>query len=304
MGIQIVVYPRGTRRVRAAGPFGVDFDAPSGTQTARVGTPLFVQQYGKLTAVDASTRYEQGFGGHDIATWTVTPHGGYVGGLMRPGDPVLIKRGGGIVFIGRYSGATPNDDGSVTLQAKGYAHTLNDYGAIFWKPITGGDDIYYFTSQLGPTTPPASGASRYAWQYAVYELGMPITNVIGDTTAWLNAPGASDLAQSPLKVGELLTAVHQELGERWAVWGPTLFVGPDATDPVWKYAAPKSVIGTADTDYATRVNLSYVDSDLCSTKPWLASTSYGVGDVVAYAGTWWKALVANSHTPPAAGSTW
>lgn len=304
MGIQITVYPRGTRRVRAAGPFGVDFDAPTGTQTRRVGTPLFVEQYGKLTNVETSTRYEPGFGGYDIASWTVIPHGGFVGGLMRPGDPVLIKKGGGTCFIGRYSGTVPNDDGTTILQAKGHAWTLYDYGAIYRQPVSGGPDIAYFTTKLGPTTSPAPGGNWDAWQYAVYALGMPIVNVIGDISAWSDPHGASDVAEAPLKVGDLITSVHQELGERWAAWGPTLYIGPDATDPVWKYAAPKSLVGTADTEFASHVNLEYVDSTLCPTKPWLTSTSYAVGDVVAYDGTWWKALVANSHTPPASGSTW
>ena len=302
MGVQVTVWPRGSRRTRTAGPLGVDWDG----STRRVGVPLFSQQYGKLTAATASTRYEPGFGGFDLCSWTVVPYGGYVGGLMRPGDPVQMTKGGGEVFFGEFSETEPNDDGTVTLHAKGYAYNLNDYQALFLDPVDGGDDVSYPTTQLGATTAPVSSdAARYAWQYAVYDRGMPITNVIGSTSSWGVPLGESDMAEGPLTVGDLVTAVHQADGERWAVWGRTLFVGPDATDPMWSYAAPDSVFGVADTDYATTVFVWYVSSDLCSVQPWNVATAYGAGDVVSDGGRWWQALIPTTGgSAPSEGLAW
>ena len=298
MGVQVTVWPRGHRRVRAAGPLGVLWDDID----RRVGNPLFVEQYGELAAVTASTRYEPGFGGHDLCSWTVRPHGGYVGGLMRPGDHVRITKGGGIVFEGEFSEAEPGDDGTVTLHAKGYAYNLYDYDSIFWDAVSGSDDIYYPTTVLGlvtDTVEPFDG-----WGYATYVLGMRINNVVGTISTWTDAFGESDMAEAPIKLGELITAKHQELGERWAVWGRTLVIGPDATDPFWSYAAPEGVVGVADSEYATHVFVWYVSSDLSSVQPWLGAVAYAVGDRVSYGGTWWEALLANTGVTPVEGSTW
>ena len=298
MGVQVTVWPRGAHRVRAAGPFGVDYD----TQTRRVGTPLFVEQYGELTGVSASTRYEQGFGGHDLASWTVKPHGGYVGGLMRPGDHVRITKGGGIVFEGEFAETEPGDDGNVTLHAKGYAYNLYDYPSIFWNAVSGGDDIYYPTTKLGPLVDTAE--PFHGWGYATYVLGMPITQVIGDVGPWSDPFGESDMAEAPLMLGDLITSIHQEQDERWAVWGRALVIGADATDPSWSYSPPAGVVGVADSDYATHVFVWYVSSDLSPVQPWVGATAYAVGDRVSYDGTWWEALLANTGTTPVEGSTW
>lgn len=298
MGVQVTVWPRGTRRVRAAGPFGVDYD---GT-TRRVGTPLFVEQYGKLTAATASTRYEQGFGGHDLASWVVVPHGGYVGGLMRPGDHVKITKGGGTVFEGEFSEAEPGDDGTITLHAKGYAYNLYDYDSVYWDAVSGSDDIYYPTTVLG--VPTDTTEPLYGWAYAVVELGMPINSVVGDTSPWLSAFGDSDMSATPVKLADVVTAVHREQGERWAVWGRTLFVGPDETDPTWSYAPPESVVGVADSEYATHVLVWYVDSALSTVQPWLAGVAYLAGQTVSAGGTWWTALVNNTGVTPVEGATW
>lgn len=298
MGVQVTVWPRGRYRVRSSGPFGITY----GTLERRVGKPLFASDYGSLVSVDASTRYEAGFGGHDLASWTVTPHGGYVGGLMRPGDHVRITKGGSIVFEGEFSETEPGED-TVTLHAKGYAYNLYDYDSIFWNPIDGGDDVYYPTTKLGAPddlTPPLNG-----WGYAISELGMPINQVIGSTAAWTSSFGESDMAESPIKLGDLITAIHQESGERWAVWGRTLFLGPDDTDPMWSYAAPEGVFGVADTDYATHVYVWFVSSDLCSVQPWLGAVPYSAGDTVSSDGRWWKALVSvTGGSAPAEGSVW
>ncbi len=299
MGVQVTVWPRGTKRVRSSGPLGVDMPG----ETRRAGHPLFVQDYGSLVSVQASTRYEPGFGGHDLASWTVTPHGGYVGGLMRPGDHVQITKGGGIVFEGQFSEAEPNADGTVTLHARGYAYSLFDIAAVFWQAIVGGDDIYYFTTELG--LPGNTTNPLYAWAYAVVERGLPITQIVGDTSAWNGPFGESDMAEAPLTLGDLVTSVHQELGERWAVWGRTLVLGPDATTPMWSYAAPEGLVGVADSDYATRVNVFFVDTTLCYVQPWLAATAYGAGDTVSSDGRWWKALVpVTGGGAPVEGSAW
>lgn len=298
MGVQVTVWPRGTNRVRASGPLGVAFD----TYSRRVGTPLFVERYGELTAATASTRYEQGFGGHDLASWTVKPHGGLVGGLMRPGDHVEIKKGGGIVFEGEFSEDEPGDDGTVTLHAKGYAYNLYDYPSLHWDAVSGGDDIWYPTTKLGPLVDTSEPFD--AWGYATYVLGMPINNVVGDVTPWSDPFGESNMAEAPLMLGDLITSVHQEQSERWAVWGRTLVVGADVTDPKWSYAAPEGVVGVADSDYATDVFVWYVSADLSAVKPWVGATAYGVGDRVSYGGTWWDALLANTGVTPVEGSTW
>jgi hypothetical protein len=298
MGVQVTVYPRGVNRVRASGPLGVLFD----TYSRRVGNPLIVEQYGELVSVNAGTRYEQGFGGHDLASWTVKPHGGYVGGLMRPGDHVRITKGGGTVFEGEFSEAEPADDGTITLHAKGYAHNLYDYDSIYWHEVLGGDDVYYPTTLLGP--PGDTGDTLNGWGYAIQRLGMPINNVVGDVSAWTDPFGDSDMATAPIKLGDLVTSVHQEAGERWAVWGRTLVLGADPTTPMWSYSPPAGVVGVADTDYATHVFVWFVSSSLSFVQPWVGGTAYVTGDVVAYDGTWWKALTGSTGFTPVEGSTW
>ena len=300
MGVQVTVWPRGRYRTRSSGPFGISIP----DQDRRVGVPLYVEQYGELVSVEASTRYEPGFGGTDLVSWTVKPHGGYVGGMMRPGDHVRVTKGGGIVCDAEFSETEPNGDGTVTLHAKGYAYNLYDYDSIYWKPVVGGDDIYYSTTTLGDPTDTAT--PLYAWGYAVSELGMPIAKVVGDTSAWTVPFGESDMAAGPLKVGDLVTSVHQEQEERWAVWGRALFVGPDETTPKWSYPPPEDVVGVADTDYATHVFVWYVSSDLSPVQPWASGLSYAAGDTVASGGTWWKALVsvAAGGSAPSEGATW
>lgn len=297
MGVQVTVWPRGRYRTRPSGPLGI----PVPDQDRRVGKPLFVEQYGELVSAQASTRYEPGFGGHDLASWVVTPHGGYVGGMMRPGDHVKITKGGGTVFEGEFSEAEPGNDGTITLHAKGYAYNLYDYDSIYWHAVSG-PDVYYPTTKLGD---PADVAEPFhGWAYAVTQLGMPITNVIGDTSAWLQPFTDSEVAAAPIKLGDLVTSVHQEIEERWAVWGRTLFVGPDPTEPQWSYAPPEGVFGVADTDYATHVFVWYVDSSLSSVQPWNGGTAYTAGDTVAYNGTWWQAQVNNTGVTPVEGATW
>lgn len=301
MGVQVTVWPRGRYRTRASGPFGI----PVGDQDRRVGTPLFVEQYGELVSCEASSRYEPSFGGSDLASWTVKPRGGYVGGMMRPGDHVRITKGGGIVFDGELSDPEPTRDGTITLNAKGFAYNLYDYDSIYWRPVDGGDDVYYPTTQLGDPTDTTT--PLYGWGYAVAELGMPITNVIGLGPGGWSVPfGESDMAAAPVKLGDVVTSAHQEIEERWAVWGRTLYVGPDETEPRWVYPPPEDVVGVADTDYATHVFVWYVSSDLSSVQPWVSGLSYDAGDVVAYDGTWWKALVsvAPGGSAPSEGATW
>lgn len=295
MNVQVTVWPRGANRTKIAGPLGVDWDG--GTRT--VGAPVFSSSIGQLTNVTASTRYEDGFGGHDLASWTLTPFGGYVGGMFRPGDHVRIDKGGGNVFEGEYSEAEPAADGTVTMHAKGYAYNLYDYDSIHYQDILIGDDIYYPTTLLGilnDSSEPYDG-----WGYAVERLGMPINQVVGSVTAWTDPFGGAPMSPTPIKLGDLITSVHRELSERWAVWGRTLVLGADDMDPIWAYDAPEGVVGVADTDYVTHLGLWYVKT---GPAVWSSATTYVADDLVVYNDQWWSAKIGNTNVTPVEGATW
>lgn len=246
MAVQVTVWPRGARRSRTSGPLGIAV----GTTAKRRGTALFATDIGRLVNVTASTRYEDGFGGHDLASWTIAPLGGYAGGLMRPGDHVRITKGGGTVWEGEFSETRPGSDGTVEMHARGYGYSLFDCDAIHWSSSGA---VSYPTNRLTGGSPPSS---YYAWDYAVAEFGLPITQVVG--TMPTGAFGATDVAEQPIKLGTLLTAMLREQSKRWAVWGRSLVIAPDTEAPVWRYDSPDGLIGVADTDYRTHVGVWYV----------------------------------------------
>lgn len=295
MSVQVTVWPRGKKRTKVSGPLGVGWDSVA----KDVPAPVFASDIGQLTNVTASTRYEDGFGGHDLASWTITPFGGYVGGMFRPGDHVKITKGGGTVFEGEYSEAEPSADGTVTMHAKGYAYNLYDYDSIHYQDILVGDDVYYPTTLLGvlgDTSEPFDG-----WGFAAEWLGMPINQVVGDVSAWTDPFGGSPMSPTPLKLGDLITSVHREASERWAVWGRTLVVAADDLDPIWVYDAPEGVVGVADTDYVTHLWLQYVKTGPAE---WDSGTAYVEYDIVLYEDQWWEAKVGNTGVTPVEGATW
>lgn len=292
---QIQVWPRGAQRVRSSGPLGISF----GSETRRVGRPIGTSEYGSLVQVEASNRYETGFGGDDLAAWTIKPFGGWLGGMFTPGDHVRITKGGTVLWEGTYSGATPNDDGTWTLRARGYAYRMMGVPAVFWNAVDGINDIYYPTTQLG--APDDTAEPLYGWGYAVEVLGMPITGVIGDTTGWDQPFGETDRAATVTYLGDLVTGNASKVGKKWTVWGRTLEITADPTDPTWSYNPPDSVVGTEDTDYRTRIGVYYVWSGPAA---WSVGTTYSIGTVVVYQDRWWRALASSTGVTPVEGSTW
>jgi len=294
--MQVTVWPRGSGRTVYSGPLGITWDGNAKT----VGTPLPASALGQLTNVKFSTRYEDGFGGHDLAEWTIVPLGGYIGGLFRPGDHVKITKSGATCFEGEYSSAVPADDGKIVLKAKGYAYNLTDYDSVFWRQKASDDDVYY------PTTRLVGGnlsTTWYGWDYATDVLGMPISQVVGTIPAGAYGSAESAMSPAPVKLGPVLTERLRESGERWAVWGRTLVIAADPTDPVWKYRASDSVVGVADTEYATHVGVWFVADG----EPlWSSAVTYTLNDLVEYGGQTWASLQNGNtnHLPDADGSTW
>lgn len=296
MSIQVEVFPRGLHRVRTSGPLGITW----GAETRRVGAAVPATDLGKLRRVRASTRYEDGFGGHDLASWAVEPFAGYPGGMFRPGDHVRVWKGGGLVWEGGLSEAVPGD-GVVEFQARGYAYSLSKIDSILDDETNPADPIIGPTTQLlGPGGVPVPNV-KYGWEYAVDVLGLPISQVVGTQDGWGQPRGESRIAQEPTKLADIITENAREVGQRWAVWGRTLVLAPDSTTPLWTYEAPDGVIGTADTDYATHVFVWYVDEGPAA---WDAGTSYVADQVVEYEGRWWKALISSTGVTPEEGSTW
>lgn len=308
MGTEVTVWPRGTRRRYAAGPLG---QTRSGGDTRRVGDGINMLQVGALQSVTVSSRYEDGFGGTDTLSWTIDPHGGFVGGIFRPGDHVRVEHGGSVVGEGEISEVQPNADGTVEFHARGYAHNLNEYSCLWYTenvtaPISG---ISVPSSLLRPSTmlsladPNATpGVDRGGWEYAVHDLGMPINQVVGDIDGWDLFIGM-DSSRRTVTVGDVVTARERLNGRRWAVWGRTLFLVEDPTEPMWQIDAPEGVVGVADTDYYTHVHVWY---RWYSPDDWVSSVFYPAGSRVAYQGGWYVALIDTSGTtpPPDDNATW
>jgi hypothetical protein len=112
------------------------------------------------------------------------------------------------------------------------------------------------------------------------------------------------MAPAPVKVGALVEGIAQLDSERASVWGRTLVIAPDPTTAQWAYDAPDSMVGVADSDYATHVGVWFVSTDLTSVQPWNAATAYATGNKVAHGGLWWQALVGSTNVTPVEGSTW
>lgn len=286
--VQVAVWPRGIQRSVTSGPLGIDWD----TETARVGRPVFMTQAGALQQAAVSSRYENGFGGTDLLSWTIVPHGGFIGGMFRPGDHCRVTQGGGIVGEGEISEVLPLADGSVEFQARGYAYNLSEYNSIF------SDDSPVIPRSTG-TTPPgtitnpttrllASSPDKGGWDYAIDVLGMPISQVVGTQTDWASPVGISDVGQRTYTLAQVVTAREQQNARRWSVWGRTLVLDADPSTPMWQIDTPDGVVGTADTDYATHVGVWY---RWWNPDDWTSGATYGVGALVSWGSRWYKALV-------------
>lgn len=294
--MQVTVYPRGGTRTVQSGPLGIPWNG----NPAAITTPKHMSEVGTLISVNFSTRYEEGFGGHDLADWTVKDFGGYVGGMFRPGDHVRIVRGG-VCWEGEYSEATPNEDGSVTMHARGYAYNLLEYDSVYLDVIPGPDnDISYPTTALGAVGD--NTEPYYGWTYAIYIFGMPISQVVGSMPFGpIGGSGTTLMSPTPVKVGTVLTALTQQVEQRWAVWGRSLVIAADNMTPMWSFAAPESVVAVADTEYVTDLGVWFVRS---GPPTWSSVTAYVAYDVVSYNGSYFEAKVNNTNVTPVDGATW
>lgn len=302
MTVQVAVWPRGITRRYAAGPLG---ETRSGGDTRRVGKPVFMTQVGALESVAVSTRYEDGFGGTDLLSWTVTPHGGFIGGMFRPGDHVRVTSGGGTIGEGEISEVLPQGDGTVEFQARGYAYNLGEYNSVAYdeSPVVPGYAVAPLSVEHPSTQLLATAPDQGGWQYAVETLGMPINQVVGTQTGWTDAIGISSVAQRTVTVGQVVTARERLNGRRWAVWGRALVLAADPTSPKWQIDTPEGLVGVADTDYYTHVGVWY---RWYTPDAWLSGTTYTAGDRVSYNGAWFSALVSGVSTtpPPDDGAMW
>lgn len=240
---QVMISPRGSKRT---------YEATS----ADANTPI--TDVGELLQLEYSTRMERtqnaAFGGHNLCTFKIKPLGTYNGGFFRPGDHVKATTHGGVGFEGEFAAATPQEDGSVEMLARGYAYNFDEYDSVYFESVEGADDISYPTGQLRDTTFPRvpGGAKMYGLDHAMEILGLPIKQYVGPvpTGAWT---GVQD--HKPTKLNGPLSGLTQRDLMRWAVWNRSLVIDTDPTVPMWIYDAPDSVIGVADTDYRTRVGV-------------------------------------------------
>lgn len=298
MTTQVMVWPRGLRRRYAAGPLG---ETRSGGDSRRVGKTVFMSQVGELQSVNVSTRYEDGFGGTDLLSWSIQPNGGFVGGMFRPGDHCRVTQGGGIVGEGEISEVLPQADGSVEFHARGYAYNLSEYNSVrhdesFVVSISGGTTapaaIEYPTTRLVEAVGVGPGVTRSGWEYAVYDLGMPINAVIGSQTDWDLALGGKQVATGTPYLNEIVTERERRNGNRWAVWGRSLTLAPDPTTPMWQIDSPEGLVGVADTDYCTHVGVVYRWWDPIA---WDNTTAWLKGNLVSRglngSTKWYTALV-------------
>lgn len=244
--MQVTVWPRdhGTR----AG------DAPKGGPGG-----IFFTDLGVIRSVKTSTRLEEGFGGFDLASWTVKMHPGYVGGFFLPRDHIeIIADGGAVLFVGEFSEqqleSRDGKDGDVySFHARGYAHVLGDYTSICEQQIVGPGDYTFPTNQLA-----ASDAdTTYAWDRA-RSVGMQVYADPGDLPT--GPFGETAWASEPIILRDLLTAHLLREDHWWACWGPVLEVVTLPTTPGLLYAQPTTMVAAADTDYYSDVGLYYVET--------------------------------------------
>lgn len=240
--MQVTVWPR-DHGVRAQ-------DAPKGG----VGGIHFTD-LGEILSVNTSTRMVEGFGGFDLASWTVRMHPGYVGGFFLPRDHVEIVHEGALMFSGEYSeqqldSRDARGGDTYSFHARGYAHVLGDYEAIAHE-VTAGPDYSYPTTQLATS----DADTTYAWDWARSQ-GMQVYAAPGDLP--VGPYGETSWASSPMKLRDLLTAALLRNDTWWACWGPTLEVITLPTTPTLLYDQPTTMVAVADTDYYSSVGLYYI----------------------------------------------
>jgi hypothetical protein len=240
--VQVTVWPRDPG-VRAQ-------DAPKGGTGGIHFTDL-----GEILSVTTSTRMGEGFGGFDLASWTVRMHPGYVGGFFLPRDHIEIVHGGVTLFEGEYSEQQVDSrdarEGDVySFHARGYAHVLADYPAVCLQ-TTAGPDYEFPTTQLATS----DADTTYAWDYA-RSKGMQVYAAYGDLP--IGPYGETAVASSPLPLRDLLTAHLLRADNWWACWGPTLEVVTLPTTPSVLYDQPTTMVAIADTDYYSSVGLYFI----------------------------------------------
>lgn len=244
--MNVTIWPRGSKRVY---------------ESASSDANTHITDVGELLDVTYSTRMEGNgsFGGHDLASWTIDPFGGYVGGLFRPGDRVRIMLGGGTCWEGEYAEAEPNADGTVTMHARGHGYDLYDTDSLYQKQVSGYPNEGWPTNRLADSAtllpPPLDQSERYGLENAVWGNLIPLAQIVG--TLPLDALGGEEQAEKPIKLGPVLTGLCNAAGKRWAIWGRTLVIDTAPSTPMWVYDAPESVIGVADSDYRTHVYVQY-----------------------------------------------
>lgn len=286
MVVQVALWPRGIKRVKSAGPLGVTWTGTG--NTARTGNPVFATDIGELVSVSHSTRYEDGFGGDDLSKFKLKPNGGYVGGMFRPGDHVRISRGGGKVADVELSEVVPQGDGTVDFNCKGHAYNLEDYDSIYVASV---GSASYPTTRLMKSVGYTPSADLFGWEWA-QSIGMPINQVVGDVGPMRTWYGESWASPEPVKIGTVLTEVCRSNGVRWAVWGRTLVLAAETTTTKWAMDAPEGLVGTASTDYYTRVGVTYIPDSLIPPN-YSDATVYAPGSTVVYQEKWYQKRVAS-----------
>jgi hypothetical protein len=241
--VQVTVWPRdpGTRAQ----------DAPKGG----VGGIHFTD-LGEILSVTTSTRMGEGFGGFDLAAWTVRMHPGYVGGFFLPRDYIEVTHAGVLLFAGEYSeqqvdSRDAKEGDTYSFHARGYAHVLADYPAVCFQSIVDAPDYEFPTTQLATS----DSDTTYAWDYARGK-GMQVYAAPGDLP--VGPYGETAVAASPMLLRDLLTAHLLRNDNWWACWGPTLEVVTLPTTPTLLYDQPTTLVAIADTDYYSSVGLYYV----------------------------------------------
>ena len=216
-------------------------------QTSPLGGGAHLSQYGDLTQIAYSTRYETGFAGEDQASWTIAPNARFYAGIAKPGTPVSIMVGGATCWVGQLQEMVPQPDGDLEFTARGFAYDLYDYLAIYFDSVPLGPDLWH------PTTDIALG-----WQFVLDTEPSFLIRTAAIPTGQI---GDSPIAEKFLTLGELLTAVCVADNVKWAVWGQTLYIAADPTVATWSYQPREAIVGVIDSEYVTKLYGWYLAVD-------------------------------------------
>lgn len=251
---------------------------------------IFASDVGKLLSAAYSTVYESGRGGHNLAEWRFQPRGTFVANNFSPRAGVRFAHGGPTVWEGEFSELQFEDNGDVSMHARGHCYRLDDMDSIHWQSVPLEPDIYYPTGDLVD-----------GWDFAEMEFGLDLTLAAGAVLP-TGAPSMGEVSNSPVKLSEVLTAHAQYEGNKWVVWRKELDIVADDTSSPVEFAAPRGVIAVADTDYYTHVYVWYVAQGPAN---WDVSTAYVNGDQVIDGGRRWIAHGGGSTgVTPVEGAVW